>query len=351
MITYKTGNLLAANTQALVNTVNTVGIMGKGIALQFKETFPENYRAYSAACKKGEVQIGKMFVTATNRMDGIKYIINFPTKKHWRHPSKLEYIRSGLIDLRKIIVEKNIQSVAMPPLGCGNGGLNWADVKQLIDYYLVDLPITLIVFEPSDEVNAILAAENEKREAKLTPARAMMLNLLYYYRGLGEYASEFAAEKLTYFLLRMGEPQLKLDFQKHIYGPYSGKVRHVLFALNGTFLTGLSQKDAKPFQALPLLIDKKAEVDAYLEENTVASQKERLAKVKKLIDGFQSPAGLELLSSLDYLINEHKTFDCPVLSNELKNWSSRKEKMFSEFQIKVAINRLQEFRETLYHEF
>ncbi|MBK8196501.1 MAG: macro domain-containing protein [Lewinellaceae bacterium] len=167
MITYKTGNLLAANTQALVNTVNTVGIMGKGIALQFKETFPENYRAYSAACKKGEVQIGKMFVTATNRMDGIKYIINFPTKKHWRHPSKLEYIRSGLIDLRKIIVEKNIQSVAMPPLGCGNGGLNWADVKQLIDYYLVDLPITLIVFEPSDEVNAILAAENEKREAKL----------------------------------------------------------------------------------------------------------------------------------------------------------------------------------------
>lgn len=350
MLTYKTGNLLAARADALVNTVNTVGVMGKGIALQFKEKFPENYHAYVAACKKEEVQIGKMFVTEVNRMDGLRYIINFPTKKHWRYPSRIEYIRSGLLDLQKVITEKNIQSIALPPLGCGNGGLDWNEVKPLIQNLLGDLPVAITVFEPSEEVNAILATEHGKKTIHLTPARAMMLSLLYHYRNLGEYASEFAAEKLTYFLQRMGETQLKLDFQKHYYGPYSGKVRHVLFALNGAFLTGLSQKDAKPFQVLPLRIDRKTEVLDYLEKNTGVQERERLEAVRSLIDGFQSPAGLELLATLDYLINEHKSFDVTLLTAELKKWSSRKNKMFTEYQINVALQRLKLFSNTLYPE-
>ena len=350
MLTYKTGNLLAARTEALVNTVNTVGVMGKGIALQFKEKFPENYRAYIAACKRDEVQIGKMFVTEVNRMDGLRYIINFPTKKHWRFPSRIEYIRAGLLDLQKVITEKNIQSIALPPLGCGNGGLDWSEVKPLIQNLLGDLPVAITVFEPSEEVKAILATENNKKTSHLTPARAMMLSLLYHYRNLGEYASEFAAEKLTYFLQRMGETQLKLDFQKHYYGPYSGKVRHVLFARNGAYLTGLSQKDAKPFQALPLRVDRKTEVLDYLEKNTGVQERERLEAVQSLIDGFQSPAGLELLATLDYLINEHKSFDLTVLSAELKKWSSRKNKMFTEYQINVAMQRLKLFSNTLYPE-
>lgn len=348
MITYEKGNLLAANVEALVNTVNTVGVMGKGIALQFKEAFPENYRAYAAACKKEEVETGKMFVTETNRMDSLRYIINFPTKKHWKQPSKLEYIRDGLTDLKRVVLEKNIRSIALPPLGCGNGGLDWGIVKPLIEHALHDLPISVIVFEPSEEVKRILAAENKNSPAKLTPARAMMLSLLYDYRGLGEYASEFAAEKLMYFLQRMGETQLTLNFQKHYYGPYSGKVRHVLFALNGTYLSGLSQKDAKPFQALPLLMERKAEVLAYLKENTASSQQARLARVQTLLDGFQSPAGLELLATLDYLIEENKTFDFALLFSKLKNWSPRKQKMFSEYQVRVALDRLKAFKDALY---
>lgn len=348
MITYETGNLLAARVEALVNTVNTVGVMGKGIALQFKETFPENYRAYAAACKRGEVEIGNMFVTETNRMDCLRYIINFPTKKHWKQPSKLEYIREGLTDLKRVILEKNIRSIALPPLGCGHGGLDWAIVKPLIVQALHDLPVSVIVFEPSEEVKMMLTAENNSNIAKLTPPRAMMLSLLYYYRGLGEYASEFAAEKLMYFLQRMGEPQLKLDFQKHYYGPYSGKVRHVLFALNGVYLNGLSQKDARPFQALPLVMERKAEVLAYLKENTGSSEQERLARVQALLDGFQSPGGLELLATLDYLIEENKTFDYAILFSKLKNWSPRKKRMFSEYQVKVALERLNAFRDMLY---
>ena len=158
MIRFETGNLLAARVEAMVNTVNTVGVMGKGIALQFKMNFPDNFRAYVAACERGEVEIGKMFVTKTNRMDGLQYIINFPTKKHWKQPSKLEYIQAGLIDLKRILLENNIGSIALPPLGCGNGGLDWAVVKPLIQDALGNLPVSVIVFEPSEAVKKVLDA-------------------------------------------------------------------------------------------------------------------------------------------------------------------------------------------------
>lgn len=348
MIRFETGNLLAARVEAMVNTVNTVGVMGKGIALQFKMNFPDNFRAYVAACEREEVEIGKMFVTKTNRMDGLQYIINFPTKKHWKQPSKLEYIQAGLIDLKRILLENNIGSIALPPLGCGNGGLDWAVVKPLIQDALGNLPVSVIVFEPSEAVKKVLDAENSRQEVKLTPARAMMLSLLYHYRGLGEYASEFAAEKLMYFLQRMGETQLKLDFQKHYYGPYSGKVRHVLHALNGAYLSEFSQKDARPFQPLPLRMERQPEVFAFLHENTGPAEQERLARVQALLEGFQSPAGLELLATLDYLIEEHKTFDYALIFSMLKNWSVRKKGMFSEYQVQVALKRLIEFRDVLY---
>ena len=350
MITYETGNLLAAQVEALVNTMNTVGVMGKGIALQFKEAFPENYRAYAAACKKGAVVTGRMFVTETNRIDGLRYIINFPTKMHWKQPSKLEFIREGLEDLKRVLLEKNIHSIALPPLGCGNGGLDWGAVKPLIEEVLHDLPVAILVYEPSEVVEKILTAEYNHTPAKLTPPRAMMLSLLYHYRSLGEYASEFAAEKLMYFLQRMGEKNLNLHFVKHFYGPYSGRVRHVLFALDGTYLTGLSQKDVKPFQHLLLRTERQAEVHAYLNEHTTAAQQIRLAQVQNLLDGFQSPAGLELLATLDFLIKENKIFDLTALLHHLKNWSPRKKKMFTEYQVNVALNRLRAYKEVLYTE-
>src|ERR1700722_16267463 len=131
MIKFTRGNLLDAKVDALVNTVNTVGVMGKGVALMFKEAFPENFKDYEAACKKKDVKVGKMFVT--KRLLSPKWIINFPTKEHWRGDSKLEWIDAGLDDLKRVIIENGIKSVAIPPLGSGNGGLKWEDVRPKIE--------------------------------------------------------------------------------------------------------------------------------------------------------------------------------------------------------------------------
>ncbi|HMQ49693.1 MAG TPA: macro domain-containing protein [Saprospiraceae bacterium] len=350
MITYKTGNMLSAPVEALVNTVNTVGVMGKGIALQFKESFPENYKAYALAAKREEIKTGKMFVTALNRIDQLRYIINFPTKQHWKAPSQLSYISEGLVDLRHILLELNIQSVAIPPLGCGNGGLDWAVVRPMIEQALTGLEIDIQVFEPSAEVTARLEKEVADKQVNLTPARAMMLSLLYHYRHLGEYASEFAAEKLMYFLQRVGEPQLQLDFQKYFYGPYSGKVRHVLFALNGQFIHGVSLKNNRPFDPIELNIDRIGEVNRFIKEQASIEQRKRLEILIELLDGFQSPAGLELLASLDFLILENKTFDVALLGKALKKWSGRKKRLFTNHQIAAALKRLQAHKTILYPE-
>src|SRR5580698_5577411 len=149
MLREAAGNLLDARADALVNTVNTVGVMGKGIALQFKQAFPENFRVYEAACRRGEVRIGQMFVVETGLLEQPRLIINFPTKRHWRSHSRLDDIRSGLADLRQILVDRQVRSVALPPLGCGNGGLDWQDVRPLIDSALSDLPgVEVVVYPP-----------------------------------------------------------------------------------------------------------------------------------------------------------------------------------------------------------
>ena len=150
MMRFTQGDLLDADVEAVVNAVNTVGVMGKGIALLFKERFPKNYREYVAASKAGEIQIGRMFVSATDENSGPKWVINFPTKRHWRHPTKIEWVREGLVALNKVLRDKHIKSIAIPALGCGNGGLNWTDVRPLIQEYLGDLTdIEIIIYEPT----------------------------------------------------------------------------------------------------------------------------------------------------------------------------------------------------------
>lgn len=151
MIRYITGNLLEAQAEALVNAVNTVGVMGKGIALQFRETFPDNYKAYLGATQRGDVKIGSMLITKTGNLNGPRYIVNFPTKEHWRNPSRIEYVEKGLIALQKTIKELAIQSIAVPALGCGNGKLNWEDVRPLIEQYLGDLHSDVLVYTPNPQ--------------------------------------------------------------------------------------------------------------------------------------------------------------------------------------------------------
>jgi O-acetyl-ADP-ribose deacetylase (regulator of RNase III) len=346
MITYKEGNILDAHAEALVNTVNTVGVMGKGIALQFRNTFPENYKAYLDAVKEKKIELGKVQVVPVHDVKGVKYVINFPTKAHWRYPSRINWIKSGLQDLRKELVSHEIKSVAIPPLGCGNGGLNWNEVKPLIEESLRDLSLDIIIYEPSDLIKEALKKEERPKASHLTPVRAMLLQLLYQYRSLGEFASEFAAEKLSYFLQRFGEPQLKLPFVKGTYGPYSGKVRHVLYAMNGFFIKGYEQKDTGPFEPLELISTRRSHVAEFLQSSVSNVEKERLSKVTNLIQGFESAYGLELLATVDYLMVEKQTHNAEDLYNQL--WSQRKSDLFTKDHISLAVDHLMNFKSDLY---
>jgi O-acetyl-ADP-ribose deacetylase (regulator of RNase III) len=348
MIIYKVGNILDAKVDVLVNTVNTVGVMGKGIALQFKNEFPENYKKYKEAVARNEISVGKVQIVPVNEISGVKYIVNFPTKAHWRYPSKIQWIKDGLKDLHEKILSLNIESIALPPLGCGNGGLNWEEVKPLIVESLSDLPISVYVYEPSLAIKEALKREEKPAAARLTPARAMLLYLLYKYRALGEFASEFAAEKLSYFLQRFGETQLKLDFKKGLYGPYSGKVRHVLYALNGYYIKGYEQKEAKPFESLELVAAKKDEVKNFIDKSASQAEKDRLDKVAEFIEGFESPYGLELLATVDFLSHTINLADAESIKREL--WSQRKRDLFPLNHIQLAIDHLDKYHSLLYAE-
>lgn len=302
MIKYLTGDILDSTAQALVNTVNTFGVMGKGIALQFKNQFPNNYKLYKEACDNKALKVGDLLVTEEESLlSGKKIIINFPTKTHWRYPSEYEYIKKGLDALVNVLQEKNIKSIAIPPLGSGNGGLDWTRVRAMIEDKLQGLDCEIYLYEPTHAIKESL----KKERVKLTPARAMMLSVLYDLVRNGEFVSEFAAEKVAYFLQRLGaEDAFKLEFKPNFYGPYSGKVRHVLYHLNGSYVMGYSSKDKKPFEELSLIMDVEKEVNSFLELPENQQYKTIVDKTKKFLSGYYSPFGLELLSTIDFIKTE-----------------------------------------------
>ncbi len=328
MIIYKEGNIFDSNAEALVNTVNTVGVMGKGIALQFRKTFLANYKAYSDACKKGEVTVGKMFVQKDSNLSmGERLIINFPTKKDWRKPSEYIYIEEGLRDLVKVIDQYGIKSMALPPLGAGNGGLKWENVKDLIDRYLGNLSIDIFVYEPNVE----LKEELKKERVKLTPARALLLYVLFDLVKDGEMVSEFSAEKICYFLQRFGAKKyFKLDYKPQLYGPYSGKVRRLLNTLSGSYIIGYSDMDKKPFDPLLLITDGYEEVSRYVHADQELS---RIAeRTIDFLDGYYSDFTLELLSSVDYIMYSKHTTEKSIIASELEKWNDRKNNYFNNEQ-------------------
>jgi len=336
MIKYVTGNILESETQALVNTVNTVGVMGKGIALQFKKAFPENFKKYAKACKKGEIAIGKLFVNKENTIYGEKIIINFPTKKDWSKPSEYEYIEKGLDELIKIIEENKIKSIALPPLGAGSGGLIWGKVKTIIEEKLKNVDSEILVYEPTKDIKEKL----KKERVKLTDARALMLYVLYDLVKQGEFVSEFSAEKVCYFLQKFGaEKYFKLKYQPNFYGPYSGKVRFVLNYLSGSYISGYSDLNKKPFEPLLLIPDGDKEVKDFIESKP--ELKTIAQKTVKFLDGFYSDFGLELLSTVDWIMNKKNTDDINVVKQELSKWSERKRTRFSDDRyIEIAIKYL-----------
>lgn len=337
MIRYVKGNLLESKADALVNTVNTVGVMGKGIALQFREAFLENYRVYRNACHRKEFHIGELLIVEDyNLMLGHKLIVNFPTKTHWKLPSEYSYITQGLIALRKEIINRKIRSIAIPPLGSHNGGLDWLRVKQMIETSLADLDCDIMLYEPSDVIIERMKAER----VKMTPARAMLLQMFIDLNINGEFASVFAAEKLIYFMQRLGAKNyFKIDFKPYYYGPYSGgKVAHVLYHMNGSYIKGMGGMENRPFDYIWLIDGAAQESNNYINQYKDGSLRTICDNTKKFLRGYYSNYSLELLSTVDYLLENVESLKkwktdnietvLDILELEIKKWSKRKEQMF-----------------------
>lgn len=344
MIRYVTGDLLAADAQALVNTVNTVGVMGKGIALQFKKTFPHNYAVYKKAYVKGELEVGKLLVVEDKYNDKEYIIINFPTKKDWRHPSKLEYIDQGLKELVKIIRDYNIKSIAIPPLGCGNGGLNWEEVSPLMDRYLMTLEeVDVQLYQPDKGIGGLLRSQENHAPVALTDARAMLLYALYYYESEGETCSLFVANKISFFYQLMGATDFKrLKFSAERYGPYSVNVGHMLFALNGKYIHGLEQMNSGPFDSLFLDYGCLNEIRNYvrlLDREKIA----HIVNLTKLMTGFQSALSLEILASVAWIRRDHPHISKEETIQAIADWTTRKRDLFKEEYINLVWDRLEAF--------
>lgn len=352
MIKYTQGNLLEAETEVLVNTVNTVGVMGKGIALMFKERFGKNMDEYTKACKAKQVQTGKMFITETGELVGPKWVVNFPTKQHWRSPSKLEWITEGLDDLKSFILSHHIKSIAIPPLGSGNGGLDWLVVREQIEKYLAELDdVNIVVFEPTRKYQNVAKTKGVE---KLTASRALIAELVRRYWVLGMECSLLEIQKLAWFLERVIESQdinnpLRLDFKSNNYGPYADKLRHVLDALDGSYLKSDKRiADSDPFDVIWFDDKKRDRVNAYLHTEAKPFLP-ALELTSKIIDGFESPYGMELLSTVDWLIaKEGCEPTISAIEEGIKKWpagnrwATRKAKLFDQRAIGIALERLQQ---------
>lgn len=339
MVKFMSGDLLRANVEALVNTVNTVGVMGKGIALQFKQAFPANFAAYEKAAKREEIIPGKMHVFETGQFTNPHYIINFPTKRHWRGKARLEDIEAGLQDLIRVIRERQIRSIAIPPLGCGFGGLDWNEVRPIILAALEQVPdVEAWLYAPEGAPEAEQMAVGTSRPG-LTVGRAALIGLIEKYALPGYRLTQIEIQKLAYFLQAAGEP-LRLDYARNQFGPYAEKLHFVIQRLNGHYLSGYG--DRSNASNIYLLPNAKEEAEQFLKDHP--DTQERLGKVSSLIDGFETPYGMELLATTHWLAQENPKVKETVEEaiRGFETWNQRKREHFKPEHIKTAWTRLKQ---------
>ena len=340
MIRFRSGDILAEDAEALVNTVNCVGVMGRGIALQFKKAFPENFRDYAAACRRGDVQPGRMFVFETGALTNPRYIINFPTKRHWRGNSRIEDIDAGLKDLVTVIRKRDIRSIAVPPLGSGLGGLQWSDVRPRIEKALRGFEnLDVVVFEP----RGAPAAERIVRGRdvpRMSPERAVLVGLMHRYLNglLDPFVTLLEVHKLMYFMQVAGQP-LKLRYTEGPYGPYAENLRHLLNAVEGHFISGYGDGGDRPDKQLELVPG--AVDDARRVLRRSPKTRPRFDSVTDLVDGFESAFGLELLATVHWVLVRDNPASRDDLVARIYAWHERK-KRFSPRQIGLAADVLRE---------
>jgi O-acetyl-ADP-ribose deacetylase (regulator of RNase III) len=337
VIEYTTGDILETDADALVNTVNCVGVMGRGIALQFKHAYPANFKEYAAACKRGDVEPGRMLVHDTGQLRP-RWIVNFPTKRHWRERSRLEDIRSGMVALIDEIRARDIRSIAIPPLGSGLGGLDWAVVRRVIEDGLTAIPdVDVLVFEPSSDA-ASLRAPQRQDALRMTAGRAALVGLMQrYLRGMMEPSiSLLEVHKLMYFLQAAGEP-LRLRYVKAYYGPYAENLRHVLSDVEGHLTTGYSGEGDVPTEQLELLPGAVDKADAFLIDHHAT--RDRFDRVASLVDGFETPYGLELLATAHWVVTKEAAQAPAEIADAIYAWGPGKSQ-FSRRQIALAAKQL-----------
>lgn len=338
MIEEKSGDILREDAEALINTVNCVGVMGRGIALQFKRAFPENFKAYAAACKHGELQPGRMHVYETEQLTNPRFIINFPTKRHWRGKSRMEDIETGLEALIKVVRDKKIRSIAIPPLGSGLGLLEWAQVKPRIEEAVRNLSdVRVIIFEPRGAPATGRMVHNRK-VPKMTSGRAALVGLMqrYLIGLLDPSITLLELHKLMYFIQEAGEP-LRLNYKKGLYGPYAENLRHVLNAIEGHLISGYADGSDAPTKQLSLVPGAVEGANAFLDQHH--ETRERFYKVTDLVEGFESSFGLELLSSVHWVVKKEGAVSREDILAKVHGWNKRKGQ-FTIRQIKVSVDLL-----------
>ena len=337
---YRTGDILQADVEALVNTVNCVGIMGRGIALQFKNAFPANFAAYAAACAREEVQPGRMFVFETGSLTNPRYIINFPTKRHWKGKSRMEDVERGLAALVDEIRYRGIRSIAIPPLGSGLGGLDWSEVRARIEAAVGGLDgVHVVIYEPNGDAGPKRGAKSRDIPA-MTPGRAALVALMHRYLGglMDPFVSLLEVHKLMYFMQEAGE-DLKLRYAKALYGPYAENLRHVLRAVEGHLISGYGDGGDQPDKPLELVPGAVADAETFLDR--LSPTRGRFERVADLVDGFETPFGLELLATVHWVATREGAENREEAVRHTHAWGDRK-RAFSPRQIAVAFDVLTE---------
>lgn len=344
MIRIVRGNLLEAPVEALVNTVNCVGYMGKGIALQFKQAFPANFRAYEAACRAGAVVPGAMLVHDHGMLIQPRYVVNFPTKRHWRGKSRMEDIESGLAALVNEVRERGIRSIAIPPLGCGLGGLPWDEVRPRIEAAFAELPdVDVHLYAPEGAPEARKMPVRTERP-RMTAARALFIKLMESYAALDYGRTLLEVQKLAYFLQVSGEP-LRLRYEAGTYGPYAHNLNKVMETLEGHYIRGCgdSQRPTAEIELLPGAVEA---AEAFLAHDS--ESRHRLARVTRLIEGFETPYGMELLATVHWVAvtggrdGSPPARDVDAAVAKVQAWNPRKQRIFKPQHVRKAWDRLTE---------
>lgn len=350
MLKFVTGDLLHDDAEAIVNTVNCVGVMGKGLALQFKRKFPNNYLVYRTACAQRQVKLGEVFVVETGSMMGPKWIVNFPTKGHWKSNSNLDDIRHGLESLWDFIEETQIESVALPPLGAGNGGLAWGDVKPLIEEFAASTPAEIRMYAPSESSRIVAASK-----INMTLGRALLVKLVDGYAKQRNAmvpwdavpgASALEVQKLMYFA-SLGDVDLKLKFVKSFYGPYSEPLRHQLQNMEGYLTEGFGDGTRPVLEFDPISPTGAGRREA----NDFVAKKPHDGKtvqsltdaVLQLLEGYETPFGVELLATVHWSSATTGDTSTDRIAADIREWSARKGRMFTHPQIDAAVGHLTKF--------